>query len=84
MEGPGDDDLVWGYKVRAQGGVNKQVSDNDWLRFKVTGELEREQNGGEGYNKVIVGTLDNEMVWIVAFARGFFFPFMLSKGQHLW
>ena len=31
----------------------------------------------------MVGNLDDVMVWIVVFAGGFCFPFMISKGQYL-
>ena len=40
MEGPRDGNLVQGYGVRACGRVNKLVSDDDQLRFEVTGELD--------------------------------------------
>ena len=48
--------------------------------FKVARELDREWSGGEGHDEAMVGDLDTEMEWIVVFARGFCFPFMLSKG----
>ena len=51
--------------------------------FEVTGELDREQSGGEGHDEAIVSGLSIEMEQIVVFARGFCFPFMLSKGQCL-
>ena len=51
--------------------------------FKVAGELDREQSRREGHDKAMVGNLDVKIEWIVVFARGFCFPFMLSKGQHL-
>ena len=40
MEGPGDGNLVQGYGVGAQGGVNKLISDDELLICKVTGELD--------------------------------------------
>ena len=40
MEGPGDGDLVGGYGVGAQGRVDKLISDNGWLVFKVARELD--------------------------------------------
>ena len=83
VEGPGDGDLVGGYRVSVQGEVNKLVGDDDWVMFKVARELDREQSRGEGHDEAMVGNLGSEMEWIVVFAGGFCFPFMLFKGQHL-
>ena len=49
MEGPRDGDLVGGYGVGAQGGVDKLVSDDGLLMFKVTRELDWEQGRREGH-----------------------------------
>ena len=49
MEGPGDGNLVQGYRVGVQGGVNKLVSDNSQLRFEVTRELDWEQGRRGGH-----------------------------------
>ena len=83
MEGPRDRDLVGGYGVGVQGRVNKPVSDDDQLRFEVTGELDWEQGRREGHWEAMVDSLDDVRMRIAAFARGFCFPFMLSKGWHL-
>ena len=58
MEGPRDGDLVGGYGVGVQGRVDKLVSDNDQLRFKVTGELDWEQGRREGHWEAMVASLD--------------------------
>ena len=83
VEGPGDGDLVGGYRVGVRGRVNKLVSDDDQLRFEVSGELDQEQGRREGHWEAMVSKLDDERVQIAVFAGGFCFPFMLSKGQHL-
>ena len=49
MEGSRSGDLVGGYGVGVQGRVDKLVSDDDQLRFKVTGELEWEQGRRGGH-----------------------------------
>ena len=49
VEGPRDGDLVGGYRVGAQGGVDKLVGDDDRLRFEVTRELDWEQGRREGH-----------------------------------
>ena len=49
MEGSGDGNLVGGYGVGAQGRVDKLVSDNNQLMFKVTGELDWEWGRREGH-----------------------------------
>ena len=51
--------------------------------FKVARELAREQSRGECHDEAMIGNLDTEIEQTVVFARGFCFPFMLSKGQHL-
>ena len=83
MEGSRDGDLVEQIGVSVHGGVNKLVSDNDQLMFKVAVELDREQSRGEGHDEAMVGNLDIEIERIVVFAGGFCFPFMLSMGQCL-
>ena len=40
VEGPGDGDLVQGYGVRMQGGVDKLISDDELLICEVAGELD--------------------------------------------
>ena len=40
VEGPGDGDLVWGYGVGVQGGVDKLISDKELLLCEVAGELD--------------------------------------------
>ena len=40
VEGAGDGDLVQGYGVGVQGGVNKLISDNELLFCEVAGELD--------------------------------------------
>ena len=40
VEGSGDGNLIRGYRVGAQGRVDKLVGDDDQLMFKVTGELD--------------------------------------------
>ena len=62
VEGPGDGDLVGGYRVGVQGGVDKLVSDDDQLRFKVTGELDWEQGRREGHWEAMVNGLNDESV----------------------
>ena len=83
MEGSGDGNLIEGYRVGVQGRVNKLVCDNDQLMFKVARELDGEWSGGEGHDEAMVGNFDMEMEWIIVFAGGFCFPFMLSKGWYL-
>ena len=51
--------------------------------FKVTEELDWEWSRGEGHWEAMMEDSNGVMVWIVAFAGGFCFPFMFSKGQHL-
>ena len=52
MEGSRDGNLVRGYRVGTQGGVDKLVSDDDQLMFKVTRELDGEQSGGKCYARL--------------------------------
>ena len=46
----------------------------------MTRELDWEWSRGEGHYEAMVGNLDDVIVQIVVFARGFCFLFMLSKG----
>ena len=59
VEGPGDGDLVGGYGVRVQGGVDKLAGDDDQLRFKVARELDWEWGRREGHWEAMVNDLDN-------------------------
>ena len=49
VKGPRDGNLVRGYGVGVQGGVDKLVSDNDLLMFKVARELDWEWGRREGH-----------------------------------
>ena len=40
VEGPGDGDLVQGYRVGVQGSIDKLISDDELLFCEVAGELD--------------------------------------------